>query len=48
MPAALEEADALDPLECRRYVEERFAPERMVGDYLEAYERARVVASGER
>jgi glycosyltransferase involved in cell wall biosynthesis len=52
MTAALEEADALDPLECRRYVEERFAPERMVGDYLEAYRAAieeRVaVGSGER
>jgi glycosyltransferase involved in cell wall biosynthesis len=51
MPAALELADELDPLECRRYVEERFAPERMVGDYLGAYraavERASV-ATGER
>ena len=40
MPAALERADALDPLECRRYVEERFAPQRMVEDYLRAYESA--------
>jgi glycosyltransferase involved in cell wall biosynthesis len=40
IPAALERADALDPLECRRYVEERFAPERMVGDYERAYEAA--------
>ena len=40
MPLALEEADRLDPLECRRYVEERFAPERMVGDYLRAYRAA--------
>jgi glycosyltransferase involved in cell wall biosynthesis len=40
IPAALERADALDPLECRRYVEERFAPERMVGDYERAYEDA--------
>jgi glycosyltransferase involved in cell wall biosynthesis len=39
MAAALEEADRLDPLECRRYVEERFAPERMVADYLRAYRR---------
>jgi glycosyltransferase involved in cell wall biosynthesis len=39
MPAALDRADALDPLECRRYVEERFAPARMVQDYLSAYER---------
>jgi glycosyltransferase involved in cell wall biosynthesis len=37
MAAALEAADELDPLECRRYVEERFAPERMVGDYVDAY-----------
>ena len=37
MPAALEAADRLDPLECRRYVEERFAPERMVEDYVSAY-----------
>jgi glycosyltransferase involved in cell wall biosynthesis len=37
MAQALEDADALDPLECRRYVEERFAPERMVGDYERVY-----------
>ena len=47
MPARIEAADALDPLECRRYVEERFAPERMVDDYLVVYrsalERAAVV-----
>jgi len=40
MPVALEEADRLDPLECRRYVEERFAPERMVADYVAAYRSA--------
>jgi glycosyltransferase involved in cell wall biosynthesis len=40
MPRALEEADRIDPLECRRYVEERFAPERMVADYVVAYRRA--------
>jgi glycosyltransferase involved in cell wall biosynthesis len=40
IPAALERADQLDPLECRRYVEERFAPARMVGDYERAYESA--------
>ena len=39
MAAALERADALDPLECRRYVEERFSKERMVGDYEAAYRR---------
>ncbi len=37
MAAALDAADQLDPLECRRYVEERFAPERMVRDYEAAY-----------
>jgi glycosyltransferase involved in cell wall biosynthesis len=37
MPSALEEADAIDPWECRRFVEERYAPERMVGEYVEAY-----------
>ena len=45
MPAALERADALDPLECRRYVEGRYAPERMVEDYLRAYEAAVARAS---
>jgi glycosyltransferase involved in cell wall biosynthesis len=45
MPAALDRADALDPLECRRYVEERYAPERMVEDYLRAYEAAVARAS---
>jgi glycosyltransferase involved in cell wall biosynthesis len=40
MAGALEQADALDPNECRRYVEERFAPERMVGDYEAAYRAA--------
>jgi glycosyltransferase involved in cell wall biosynthesis len=46
IPAALEEADRIDPMECRRYVEERFSPLRMVHDYVQAYttalERARV------
>jgi glycosyltransferase involved in cell wall biosynthesis len=45
MPTALERADALDPLECRRYVEERFGPERMVEDYLRVYEAAVARAS---
>jgi glycosyltransferase involved in cell wall biosynthesis len=40
MPGALEAADALDPMDCRRYVEERFAPERMVADYVDAYQAA--------
>ena len=37
MPVALEEADRLDPMECRRYAEQHYAPERMVADYLRAY-----------
>jgi glycosyltransferase involved in cell wall biosynthesis len=40
MTEALEQADALDPAACRSYVEERFAPERMVGDYERAYRAA--------
>jgi glycosyltransferase involved in cell wall biosynthesis len=40
MPGALERADALDPLELRHYVEEEFSPERMVRDYVAAYEAA--------
>jgi glycosyltransferase involved in cell wall biosynthesis len=40
MAGALEAADALDPIECRRYVEERFAPERMVEDYVATYREA--------
>jgi glycosyltransferase involved in cell wall biosynthesis len=40
MPAALERADALDPEQLRRSVEERFSQQRMVGDYVAAYERA--------
>jgi glycosyltransferase involved in cell wall biosynthesis len=47
MPAALERADALDPLELRSYVEEEFSPERMVRDYLAAYEAA-IAAAGSR
>ena len=39
MPAAIEEADKLDPRECRRYVEEHFSAERMVRDYEAVYER---------
>ncbi|HEX9381634.1 MAG TPA: glycosyltransferase, partial [Gaiellaceae bacterium] len=40
MAAALEAADDLDPLELRRYVEEEFSPQRMVRDYVAAYEAA--------
>src|SRR5206468_8687740 len=38
IPDALERADEIDPREARRYAEERFAPERMIGDYVRAYE----------
>ena len=40
IPAALEEADRIDPTVCRRYVEERFSPLRMVHDYVQAYTTA--------
>ncbi len=43
---AIERADELDPLECRRYVEERFAPRRMVSDYLDAYRAAIAAREG--
>jgi len=36
--AAVEQADAIAPETCRAYTEEWFAPERMVRDYLTAYE----------
>ena len=36
-PAALEEADKLDPFDIRRYVEQEFSRERMVSDYLKVY-----------
>jgi glycosyltransferase involved in cell wall biosynthesis len=47
MPEALEAADQLDPFELRRYVEEKFSPERMVRDYVGAYEAA-IAAAGKR
>ena len=47
MADALERADALDPLELRRYVEEEFSPQRMVRDYVAAYEAA-IAAAGSR
>jgi glycosyltransferase involved in cell wall biosynthesis len=37
MAAAVGRADELDPMECRRYVEERFSSDRMVRDYEDAY-----------
>jgi glycosyltransferase involved in cell wall biosynthesis len=40
MTAKIEEADELDPMVCREYVEERFSRGRMVADYVAAYERA--------
>ena len=38
MSSALEAASKLDPAVMRRAVEERFTPERMVADYVAAYE----------
>jgi glycosyltransferase involved in cell wall biosynthesis len=40
MAAALEAADDLDPFELRRYVEQEFSPQRMMSDYIQAYEAA--------
>jgi glycosyltransferase involved in cell wall biosynthesis len=45
MPAALERADRLEPLEIRAHAEERFSRERMVADYVRAY-RAAIEAAG--
>jgi glycosyltransferase involved in cell wall biosynthesis len=39
MVEAIERADAIDPLACRRYVEEEFSAQRMVRDYENAYEK---------
>jgi glycosyltransferase involved in cell wall biosynthesis len=39
MADAIAEADQLDPMECRRYVEEQYSAERMVRDYEDAYRR---------
>jgi glycosyltransferase involved in cell wall biosynthesis len=39
-PAALDEADRLESVELRSYAEERFSRERMVADYVDAYDRA--------
>ena len=38
MVAALEEADKLEPVDLRRFAEEHYSPERMVADYLRAYD----------
>jgi glycosyltransferase involved in cell wall biosynthesis len=45
MVAAIPKADRIDPLECRRYVEEQFSAERMVRDYEAAY-RAMLTNAG--
>lgn len=39
MVEAVAAADRLDPRECRRSVEERFSPKRMVGDYVDVFRR---------
>jgi glycosyltransferase involved in cell wall biosynthesis len=45
MAGALEAADKLEPLDLRRAAEERFSKERMVGDYVGAFEAA-IAAAG--
>jgi glycosyltransferase involved in cell wall biosynthesis len=40
METAIEAADSLDPEELRSSCEERFSPQRMVADYVSAYETA--------
>jgi len=40
MAARVEEADEMDPYECRSYVEERFSSQRMVSEYVDAYRAA--------
>jgi glycosyltransferase involved in cell wall biosynthesis len=40
MAARVEEADEMDPYECRAYVEERFSAQRMVADYVDTYRAA--------
>src|SRR3954453_22563129 len=40
MPAALAQADRFEPLELRRLAQERFSQERMVADYVAAFEAA--------
>jgi glycosyltransferase involved in cell wall biosynthesis len=37
MVSALEEADTLEPEALRAFAEERYSPQRMVGDYVQAY-----------
>ena len=36
--AAIEATDSIAPESCRAYAEQHYRPERMVGDYLAAYE----------
>ncbi len=45
MPAALDDADRLDPFQIRAYAEEHFSSARMVAQYLEAYS-ATIAAAG--
>ena len=40
MAAAIEEADRLDPFELVRYAQQHFSPERMVADYVRAFNEA--------
>ena len=40
MTGMIAQADETDPWVCRRYVEKHFTPQRMVADYVAAYEKA--------
>lgn len=40
IPAAIAEADGIAPAECRRAVEERFSPRRLVMNYVNAFQAA--------
>ncbi len=44
MAEAVERVDGIDPVACRRFVEERFDVARMADDYLDAYRR--ILAAG--
>ena len=46
MAAALDRAEAIDPEQQRRIVEERFSPARMVADYEDAFEAAMAAWAG--
>ena len=47
MAAAVDKVASLSPFECRAYVEARFSPEKMVGDYEKAYQRILEIRAGQ-